>query len=220
MKARDKSGNKITPQSILNNGAEYWIDQIDGAYQGQLSWSYQKHGAGVFVSSNYDAYLGEWKNNHLNGRGCIIFRNGRIVITNFNRNKPYGLMITRDHERIVCGTIAEDQFKLVGIAFEYEFRTARWRMLQCKKNIHAMLWPQATSVMAEEDRDLSRGPPRIMTSEPKMFTFVKTFLLDFEHLFIFNKKQFLHREGMKDVFGGFKDGQPNGLAVIMKDNHI
>jgi hypothetical protein len=58
MKARDKSGHKITPQSLLNDGAEYCIDQLDGTYQGQLSWSYQKHGAGIFQSLNYDTYIG------------------------------------------------------------------------------------------------------------------------------------------------------------------
>jgi hypothetical protein len=29
----------------------------------------------------------------------------------------------------------------VGIAFEYENRNSRWKMLHCGKNIHAMITP-------------------------------------------------------------------------------
>jgi hypothetical protein len=129
-------------------------------------------------------------------------------------------MITRDSQRIVCGTLAADDFKLIGVAFEYEMRTMKWKMVHCKKNMRMMVWPETATVVAEEERELMGGPPRIMTSEPEMFSFVRMFLLDIESLFVFNGQKFMLRNGVKDIFGGLKNGEPNGLAVVMRDNQI
>jgi hypothetical protein len=97
--------NKHPNSNSAIRSTDVHIDQLDGSYEGQLNVSHQKHGVGIFQSENYDTYVGEWKNNNLHGRGCIIFRSGIIFFSQFNRNKPYGLVIIRTPEKIVCGTI-------------------------------------------------------------------------------------------------------------------
>jgi len=107
------------------------VDQLDGSYEGQLNVSYQKQGVGVFQSEHFNTYVGEWKNNSLHGRGCIVFRSGRILLGQFDRNRPHGIVIIRTPDKLVCGTLQASQFRLVGVAFEYEYRLSRWRMLRC-----------------------------------------------------------------------------------------
>lgn len=194
------------------------VDQLDGSYEGQLNESHQKHGVGIFQSDQYNTYVGEWRNNNLHGRGCIIFRSGRILFGQFNRNKPFGLSIIRTSEKLVCGTIDASKFRLVGVAFEYDYKLSRWRMLHCERNINATPTPECTTVMAEEDRELSRGPPKIMSSELEMFTFVGKFIVDFESMLTFNGKKLLSKTANKEIFGNCnKDNQPHGLAVSMRD---
>jgi hypothetical protein len=74
--------------------------------------------------------------------------------------------------------------------------------------------------MAEEDRELSRGPPRIMASEPEMFTFVGQFIFDLEGLMTFRDKKYFHISAGKEIIGGFKNGLPDGLVVVMRDLEV
>lgn len=72
------------------------LEQADGMYEGTITKSFEKEGFGIFMDENFDTYFGHWKNNTMHGLGLIVFNNGDIMYTLFNKNSPDALRVIRN----------------------------------------------------------------------------------------------------------------------------
>lgn len=63
---------------------------------------------------NFDTYLGYWRNNLLHGLGLIVFRNGTMMYTHFNRNNPDSLRVIKLKDKLVVGTFVKNQIHGIG----------------------------------------------------------------------------------------------------------
>ena len=71
------------------------VEQLDGVYEGMISYSYKKQGFGIFMDENFDSYMGYWKNNQMHGLGLLVFKDGSMTYTNFSRNVPDNLRVVK-----------------------------------------------------------------------------------------------------------------------------
>ena len=98
-------------------------------------------------TSDFETYLGFWKNNKADGLGLIIYPSGTMVYANFSRNEISGVAITDDRITLRIGVF--NHMELVGIGFEYEYEKRLWKMSRFHKGL--------TIEIIKEEREVREG---------------------------------------------------------------
>ena len=67
---------------------------LDSIYNGFINSSYQRHGYGFLLTSDFDAFLGVFKFNQPHGQGLVFFRDGSILYGSFKKGQIEGVTLT------------------------------------------------------------------------------------------------------------------------------
>lgn len=106
---------------------------IDGVYEGIVNASYQRDGFGILQTDDFQTYMGYFKYNKPNGLGLIIYTDGSMIYANFHNGLLEGIGLADNGHQIQVGTFRGTD--LVGVGFEYSYKTSRWKMNRYHKGV-------------------------------------------------------------------------------------